>query len=194
MDCKERFLEIVKQNITREGIDKLLDWLEKTDFYTAPASSRFHNNVEGGLCEHSINTYNRYIKLLESEFGENWQDKISKESAAIISLFHDLCKVDYYKIEFRNVKVNNEWIQKPYFSVEDSLPYGHGEKSVYILNGFLRLTREEAMAINWHMGGFDARVKGGSYSLSEAFYRFPTCFLFHIADLQATYLDEKFYS
>ena len=194
MDCKERFLEIVKQNITREGIDKLLDWLEKTDFYTAPASSRFHNNIEGGLCEHSINTYNRYIKLLESEFGENWQDKISKESAAIISLFHDLCKVDYYKIEFRNVKVNNEWIQKPYFSVEDSLPYGHGEKSVYILNGFLRLTREEAMAINWHMGGFDARVKGGSYSLSEAFYRFPTCFLFHIADLQATYLDEKFYS
>ena len=194
MDCKERFLEIVKQNITREGIDKLLDWLEKTDFYTAPASSRFHNNVEGGLCEHSINAYNRYIKLLESEFGENWQDKISKESAAIISLFHDLCKVDYYKIEFRNVKVNNEWIQKPYFSVEDSLPYGHGEKSVYILNGFLRLTREEAMAINWHMGGFDARVKGGSYSLSEAFYRFPTCFLFHIADLQATYLDEKFYS
>ena len=93
-----------------------------------------------------------------------------------------------------NVKVNNEWIQKPYFSVEDTLPYGHGEKSVYILNGFLRLTREEAMAINWHMGGFDARVKGGSYSLSEAFYRFPTCFLFHIADLQATYLDEKFYS
>lgn len=191
MNSKERFIELVKNNIKRDGIDKLLDWLEKTDFYIAPASSKFHNNVEGGLCEHSINTYNRFIKLLEQEYGENWTDTISLESASIIALFHDLCKVDYYKIEYRNVKVNNEWIQKPYFSVEDNLPYGHGEKSVYIVNGFLRLTREEAMAINWHMGGYDARVKGGSYSISDAFYKFPTSLLFHVADLEATYLDEK---
>lgn len=194
MSSKENFIELVKNNINREGVDKLLDWLEKTDFYTAPASSKFHNNIEGGLCEHSINTYYRYIKLLQQEFGENWTDTISLESATIISLFHDLCKVDYYKTDYRNVKVNNEWIQKPYFSIEDNLPYGHGEKSVYIVNGFLRLTREEAMAINWHMGGYDARVKGGSYSIADAFYKFPTSLLFHIADLQATYLDERSYN
>lgn len=191
MDFKEQFIEIVNNNIKRDGIDKLLDWLEKTDFFSAPASSKFHNNFEGGLCEHCINTYNRFIKLLQQEYGENWTDTISLESATIIALFHDLCKVDYYKIDYRNVKVNNEWIQKPYFSVEDNLPYGHGEKSVYIINGFIRLTREEAMAINWHMGGYDARVKGGSYSIADAFYKFPTSLLFHVADLQATYLDEK---
>jgi len=191
MNSKEKFIELVKNNISRDGIDKLMEWLEKTDFFSAPASSKFHNNIEGGLCEHCINTYNRFIKLLSQEYGENWTDTISLESATIIALFHDLCKVDYYKIDYRNVKVNNEWIQKPYFSVEDNLPYGHGEKSVYIVNGFLRLTREEAMAINWHMGGYDARVKGGSYSIADAFYKFPTSLLFHIADLEATYLDEK---
>jgi len=191
MNSKEKFIELYKNNISRDGIDKLMEWLEKTDFFSAPASSKFHNNIEGGLCEHCINTYNRFIKLLSQEYGENWTDTISLESATIIALFHDLCKVDYYKIDYRNVKVNNEWIQKPYFSVEDNLPYGHGEKSVYIVNGFLRLTREEAMAINWHMGGFDARVKGGSYSIADAFYKFPTSLLFHIADLEATYLDEK---
>ena len=118
MDFKEQFIEIVNNNIKRDGIDKLLDWLEKTDFFSAPASSKFHNNFEGGLCEHCINTYNRFIKLLQQEYGENWTDTISLESATIIALFHDLCKVDYYKIDYRNVKVNNEWIQKPYFSVE----------------------------------------------------------------------------
>ena len=191
MDYKANFIELVRNNVKREGVDKLLDWLEKTDFYTAPASTKFHNNIEGGLCAHSVNVYNRFINLLKQEYGENWTDTLSLESATIIALFHDLCKVDYYKIEYRNVKVNNEWVQKPYFSVDDSLPYGHGEKSVYIVNGFLRLTREEAMAINWHMGGYDARVKGGSYSIADAFYKYPTSLLFHVADLQSTYLDEK---
>ena len=90
----------------------------------------------------------------------------------------------------RNTKVDGEWVQVPYYQVDDSLPYGHGEKSVYIISGFMRLTRLEAMAINWHMGGFDMRVMGGSYSISDAFYKFPVCVLFHVADLEATYLDE----
>ena len=188
---KEEFIKIFKDNITREGADKILEWLEKTDFYTAPASTRFHSNHEGGLCEHCVKAYNRYKSLLKSEYGADYNKVISDESIAIIALLHDICKVNTYKVDYRNVKIDGVWTQQPYYSVEDELPYGHGEKSVYMLSGFMRLTREEAMAINWHMGGFDARVKGGSYGISDAFYKFPTAFLFSVADMMTTYLDEK---
>lgn len=191
MDSKERFIEIAHSNIKREGIDKLLDYLERTDFFDAPASTKFHSVYEGGLCDHSLNVYNRFIKNLEKEYGSGWEDVISLESATIIALFHDICKVDYYTQEMRNVKENGTWVQKPFYKVEDNLPYGHGEKSVYIINGFLRLTREEAMAINWHMGGFDSRVRGGFYGLDQVFYKYPTSLIFHISDVEATYLDEK---
>lgn len=187
---KRRFLEIAKANIKRDGIDLLLDFLQKSDFFEAPASTKFHLAEEGGLCEHSLNVYNRYLNLLKNEYGENWQEKLSLESATIIALFHDICKANTYKTEYRNVKEDGVWIQKPYYSVVDTLPYGHGEKSVYIINGFLRLSREEAMAINWHMGGFDARVKGGFFGLENVYYTYPTALLINIADIEATYLDE----
>ena len=116
---------------------------------------------------------------------------MSLESATIMALFHDICKVDYYKTEMRNVKEDGVWVQKPYYTVDDALPYGHGEKSVYIINGFLRLTREEAMAINWHMGGFDMRVRSGFYGLENVFYRYPVALILHLSDVQATYLDEE---
>ncbi len=189
-ECKNKFLEIFRENIKRPGSEEFLDWLQKTDFFTAPASTKFHSAYQGGLCQHSINAYNRFIKLLNSEYGEDWQKVISQESVAIIGLLHDICKVNCYKVEYRNVKENGEWVQKPVYVVDDQLPYGHGEKSVYIISGFMHLSREEAMAINWHMGGYDMRVKGGSYSLSDAFYKFPIALIFHTADLMATYLDE----
>ncbi len=189
-EIKEKFIKLFKDNIKRDGSDKLLDWLIKTDFFTAPASTKFHSAYEGGLCEHSINAYERYLKLVKNEYGENWNEIISEESIAIIGLLHDICKVNCYKTELRNVKVDGNWVQKPYYTYEDNLPYGHGEKSVYIITGFMKLTRDEAMAINWHMGGFDARVRNGASLLSDAFYLHPLSLLFHIADLQATYLDE----
>ncbi len=188
---KEKFLTLFKNNVSRDGADKLLEWLETTDFFTAPASTKFHSAVEGGLCAHSLNVYNRFLTLVKCEFGEDWQKHISQESVTIIALLHDICKVNTYKVDYKNVKVDGVWTQQPYYMVDDQLPYGHGEKSVYIINGFLRLTREEAMAINWHMGGFDMRVRGGSYSISDAYYKYPISVLFHIADLMATYLDEQ---
>lgn len=191
MEAKEEFLEIFYDNIDREGADKLLEWLERSDFFTAPASTRCHSAYRGGLCQHSINVYKRFVKLLEGEFGEDWQDKVSPESVAIMGLLHDVCKVDYYIEDVKNVKIDGKWEQRPYFRVEDNLPYGHGEKSVYILSAFMKLTREEALAINWHMGEYDTRVKGGSYSVADVFYRYPVCFLMHLADLSATYLDEQ---
>ena len=188
---QEEFVEIFSTYIKRDGADDLLDWLITTDFFTAPASSKFHSAYEGGLCEHSINAFNRYVKILKMEYGEDFEKKISMESVAIIALLHDVCKVNFYKTEYRNVKVDGQWTQVPYYSIEDTLPYGHGEKSVYIISGFMRLTREEAMAINWHSGGFDDRVRGGSFGMSQAYYKFPTAMLFHSADMMATYLDEK---
>ena len=188
---KQQFIEIFNNNIKREGADKLLMWLEKTDFFTAPASTKFHSNFAGGLCEHSVKVYHRYKNLLKQEYGDNLNNVISEESIAIVALLHDVCKVDTYKVDYRNVKVDGVWTQQPYFSVSDDLPYGHGEKSVYMISGFMRLTREEAMAINWHMGGFDLRVKGGSYNLSDAYYKYPTAMLFNMADMMSTYLDES---
>lgn len=185
------FKNIFTNKITRDGADKLLDWLLKSDFISCPASTKFHSNHEGGLIEHSVKAYKRFIKNLQKEYGDNWSEKISEESAAIIGLLHDVCKVGYYKQEMRNVKEDGVWIQKPYYAVDDKLPYGHGEKSVYIISGFMKLTREEAMAINWHMGGFDTRVQGGSYSISTAFYNYPVALIFHLSDVEATYLDEK---
>lgn len=191
-DIKEEFLEIFYENVEREGSEKLVDWLERSDFFTAPASTKLHSAYEGGLCQHSINVYKRFKKLIENEYGENWEKRISAESVAIIALLHDVCKVNYYTIELRNTKdKNGEWVQKPFYKIDDALPYGHGEKSVYIISGFMKLTREEAMAINWHMGGFDTRVQGGSYSMSTAFYKYPVAMLFHLADMMATYLDEE---
>lgn len=185
------FIEIFENNIKREGAKELLDWLKKTDFFVAPASTKFHSAVAGGLCYHSLLTYKRFRQNLVNEYGDDLSKVASEETIAIIALLHDVCKIDCYKLDYKNVKVNNEWIKQPYYAYNDSLPYGHGEKSVYMISGFMKLTREEALAINWHMGGFDSRVIGGFYGLSNVFTQYPLAVLFHVADIQATYLDEK---
>ena len=188
---QETFLQIFDEQIRREGAAELRAYLLRSDFFRAPASTRYHCAYEGGLCEHSVNTYRRLLKNVQNEYGAEWEQKFSHETVAICGLLHDLCKIDFYKQDFRNVKENGEWVKKPYYAREELLPYGHGEKSGYIVNGFLRLTREEAVAINWHMGGFDSRVRGGDGSVSEAFCKFPLALLLHVSDLEATYIDEK---
>jgi len=186
------FITAYRTFIKREGADKLLDYLmNRSDFFTAPASSKFHSDYEGGLLDHSLNVYYRLLRLVESEYGEGWRDVISPESVAIVGLLHDVCKINMYKVSYRNVKKDGVWEQQPFYTIEDEIPYGHGEKSVYIISGFMRLTREEAMAINWHMGGFDDRVRGGSYTIGHAFEKYPLAVLAHSADFLATYFDEK---
>ncbi len=192
MESKEEFLKIFDENITRPGADGLRKYLLGSDFFTAPASGRFHCCHEGGLCEHSVNVYKRLLAIAKAEYGDEWESRLPHESIAICGLLHDVCKIGYYKEDLRNVKnENGEWIKVPYYTRAEELPYGHGEKSVYIVNGFIRLTRAEALAINWHMGGFDARSRGGDFSISEAYAKYPLCVLLHVADLEATYLDEK---
>ncbi len=189
--AREEFEEIFKTNIKRDGADALFDWLLRSDFFIAPSSSRYHCAFKGGLCLHSVNVYKRLKANVIAEYGEEYQSVISDESIAIIALLHDLCKTNFYKEDYRNVKVDGVWEKQPYYSVDDQLPYGHGEKSVYMISGFMKLTREEAMAINWHMGGFDVRAQNNGNGLRGAYYQFPICALTHVADLQATYLDEK---
>lgn len=155
MSGKEEFIEIFREKITRPGADALLDYLEnKSDFFTAPASARYHGAYAGGLCDHSLNVYHCLVDYLARErVQELYGLEYSEESVAVVALLHDLCKVGCYKKSFRNVKndATGQWERVPTFTFDDPLPYGHGEKSVYIANGFIRLTREEAMAIRWHM-------------------------------------------
>lgn len=185
---KEKFIDIFRQNIKRPGSEKLLAYLETTDFFTAPASTRFHLSRPGGLVEHSIHVYERLFKLAQDEF-ENWEDLT--ESIAIIGLLHDVCKANFYSVEMRNRKnESGQWEKYPFYVVDDQLPYGHGEKSVYVISGFMRLSRDEAMAVRWHMGGFDDAVKGGSFSVGNAYGKYPLALLAHLADMQATYLNE----
>jgi len=190
-ELKQEYIDLFKKYITRDGADALLDYLQNhSDFFVAPASGRRHSSFEGGLCFHSLNAYKRFKNNVLQEYGEDYAKIISDESIAIIALLHDVCKVNTYTVDYRNQKVDGQWIQVPYYAYNNTLPYGHGEKSVYIISGFMRLTREEALAINWHMGGFDPRTQATT-DMSEAFNRFPMAVLFHVADLEATYLDEK---
>lgn len=179
---KDTFLKIYNENIKRPGADKLLAWLEKSDFFTAPASTRYHLSRPGGLCEHSVNVYNRLIKLTDGMKVTTPAGTDLSETYAICALLHDICKVNVYKPDTRNVKNDQGvWEKVPCYTYDDKLPYGHGEKSVYIVSGFLRLTRDEAMAIRWHMGE-DA---------TSAFRTYPLSLMLHMADMQATFLDEE---
>ena len=156
MTNKERFIEIYNKSIKREGSKRLLDYLQSPscDFFTAPASTRYHGAYEGGLLEHSLNVYDCLTSYLERpEAKEKFSLDYSDESVAIVALLHDICKTNVYKKDFRNVKdETGTWIKVPTFKFDDTLPYGHGEKSVYIISGFMRLTRDEAFAIRYHMG------------------------------------------
>lgn len=191
---KEKFLEIYRENITRPGAGKLLAWLETTDFFDAPASTKFHLSRPGGLVEHSVHVYERLRKLFNIEkYGDLSTVAVfpEAETIAICGLLHDICKANFYGVEMRNRKnEQGQWEKYPFYVVNDQLPYGHGEKSVYIISGFMKLSREEAMAIRWHMGFSDNEFKAGGYSVGNAFDKFPLAVLTHIADLQATYLDE----
>lgn len=184
IDYKEEFCRIFSENVKRHGAKELLDWLCKTDFFTAPASTKYHCACTNGLVMHSLSVYD---VLLEKHFDEETD---SLESFTICALLHDLCKAQFYKVSTRNVK-NEEtgnWEKVPFYSVDDVFPYGHGEKSVFLIERFMKLRIEEAMAIRWHMGGFD---DGGGFTISVAYQKYPLAVKLHLADLESTYLREK---
>lgn len=183
---KEKFIQIYTEYIHRPGADELLKWLETTDFYTAPASTRFHGDYTGGLCEHSVNVFEELVRLLKAYP----EIKVTGETAAIVTLLHDLCKIGCYKTELRNKKVNGVWVQVPTYVFEEDFCYGgHGSKSVYLIQKYMNLTLEEAVAINCHMGFSDRNP--GDYSLGNAYEQYPLAWLVHVADESATFVRES---
>ncbi len=188
-ESKAKFTQIYKDNIKREGADKLFEYLLSSDFFTAPASARFHSSFEGGLAEHSINVYECLRSYLDTDRARAFGFDYSDESVAIVALLHDLCKIGVYKKGFRNVKdEKGVWQRVDTFEYDDRLPYGHGEKSVYIISGYMRLTREEAFAIRYHMGYSSTE---DPRNVSAAFEMFPLAFALSTADSEATYFLEK---
>ena len=188
MTAKERFIEIYTQNITREGADKLLDFLlNGSDFFTAPASTRYHGAHEGGLVEHSLNVYDCLADMAE-RLKERYGIEYTDESIAIAGLLHDICKVNFYKTSYRNVKdETGRWQSVPYYTIEDTLPYGHGEKSAYIVSAYMRLTRDEAFAIRYHMGFSGTEDPG---NVGRALEMFPLAYATCCADMEAAFLME----
>lgn len=179
---KEEFLNLLRDT-NREGMDKLIEFLEKTDFFKAPASTKYHGNYEGGLLEHSMKVYEI---LKEKVNSASIELNYSEESLAIIALLHDICKVNFYKVDYRNAKNEfGEWEKVPYYTIEDTIPYGHGEKSVMMLTEYIKLTSEEKYCIRWHMGFTEPKELYGT--LGQAFKKYPLALLVHEADLEATY-------
>lgn len=182
---RERFITLYSTYIKRQGSNNLLDYLESSDFFTAPASTRFHGDHEGGLCEHSIHVWEELLRLLNAYP----EVKVSGETAAIVSLLHDLCKIGCYKTELRNQKVNGVWVQRPVYVFDEDFNYGgHGSKSVYIIQKYMNLTDQEAVAINCHMGSWDRSPS--DYSLGSAYEQNHLAWLVHVADESATYIRE----
>lgn len=191
MTARDEFIKIYTENIKRPGADKLLEYLKSnsSDFFTAPSSTRYHGAYEGGLVEHSINVYHCLVDYLSrNRVKELYQMDYSPESVAIVALLHDLCKINFYSVDYRNAKNDKGvWEKVPYYRIEDTMPYGHGEKSVYIISSYMKLSREESFAIRYHMGFSGIEDKN---SIGRAFEMFPLAFAVSVADMEATYFLE----
>ncbi|MGN1330408.1 MAG: HD domain-containing protein [Clostridia bacterium] len=180
---REEFIELLRST-KREGIEDVIQFIEKTDFFKAPASTRFHGNYEGGLLEHSMKVY----EILKQKVANSVVElEIGDDTLIIVALLHDICKVNFYKVDYRNAKnERGEWEKVPYYTVEDTIPYGHGEKSVMMLTEYMKLTSEEKYAIRWHMGFSEPKELYNT--LGQAFKKYPLALMLYEADLESTYL------
>ncbi|MDE5792371.1 MAG: HD domain-containing protein [Oscillospiraceae bacterium] len=191
MTAKEEFIQIYQDKIKRQGAQKLLDYLtsDASDFFTAPSSTRFHGSYEGGLVQHSVNVYHCLVDYLtRPRTKELYGMDYSEESVALVALLHDICKLNFYTVDYRNTKINGKWESVPYYRIEDNLPYGHGEKSVYIISSYMRLSREEAFAIRYHMGFSGIEDKN---TIGRALEMFPLALALNVADMEASYYLES---
>lgn len=209
MTNKERFIELLRST-KREGIEKLIDFLEKTDFFTAPASTRFHMSCEGGLLQHSLNVYDALIGRMQLQEDGEYHYIVSGKSIAsfslgtltVVALLHDICKTGFYAIEYRNKKIYSDtgskrdaagrfnWEVVPTYTINDKNPYGHGEKSVMMIEEFVKLSMEERYAIRWHMGMANCgQEQLQAFNASCELY--PLVLLLHNADQEASHFMEN---
>jgi 23S rRNA maturation-related 3'-5' exoribonuclease YhaM len=180
-DYKAEFKSLVAKYIHREGIEELMESLEKSDFYVAPASTRYHDSEEHGLVKHSIKVFDWLMK--------DYGDVYDHETIAIVSLFHDVCKIGFYKIEMRNAKnEKGNWEKVPYYTIDDQLPINHACKSVIMLQQLIKLNNDEILAICSHMGL--SEPKENYNTISKAFTDCPLALALHFSDMKSTYINE----
>lgn len=180
---RDRFIELIS-SVKRDGVEDLKKWLWESDFYTAPASRIYHGDYPGGLCEHSLNVYDEMCRLAKAYPEVNASD----ESIIVTALLHDICKVNFYGVEYRNRKnEDGKWEKYEAYTIREKFKFGgHGSKSMYLAQHFIKLTPEEAVAINCHMGCWD-----GNKYVGEAYEAYPFAWLLHVADEASTYIKEK---
>ena len=186
-DNREAFLQILRDNVKRDGLEDLITYLENSDFFTAPSSTRFHGNYEGGLCEHSLNVYQCLCELRKKYDVTEYSD----ETIAITALGHDFTKIRIYSKQpaFRK-DANGRWEQYMSYKFDEVFPGGHGEKSCFIIQQFMKLTPDEYLAIRWHMNGFDSAVKGGDRAMSVAAGKCKLVPMLQLADMEASHMLE----
>jgi hypothetical protein len=206
---KERFESLIKNDSILSmlaGTTDLLNFLSESDFYTAPASINYHGNYEGGLCEHCLQVHDNIFKVASI-----FENSYTSKTLTLVSLLHDVCKINIYQKEKRNRKKKNEngfdilnkkglpiWEEIEVYAINDLYPLGHGEKSVILLQQYYQLTKDEIFAIRWHMGGYDDITKSyiGNLTINNACNICPLITILHIADLSSIFLqlnsnDEK---
>ena len=182
----------------RTGIEKVLEEIAKTNFYKAPASTRFHLECEGGLLKHSLNVYDAGMmirgQVIQRE--PTQAAMLPEDSIAIVTLLHDTCKSDIYqKATLSRKTADGYWEKYPGYSVDygTGLPLGHGEKSVIMLLSWgLEMTKEEMLAIRWHMTAWDLPFQSPEHreSFNAAKKQSPLVSLLQLSDGLATGLLE----
>ena len=204
---KEKFINLIK-SINREGadIDKLINKLEHSDFFTAPCSTVYHNAYEGGLCEHSLNVYNRLKQLINTEYPkfisdgtemkeiDDYRCPFTDDTIKIISLLHDISKMNFYEVAERNVKdEKGNWVKVPFIKVKDAhdrfLFSNHEMNSLFMIQQFIPLTMDESAAIVNHMGG--KSDDSAKIEITAIYNKYPLATFLHLADMLATFIDER---
>ena len=193
-NTKETIISLL-ESTKRLGIEKVIEYLNNSDFFTAPASTKYHSSFEGGLAEHSFNVYT----ILKDKVSSLYPEKLSIDTVIITALLHDVCKINFYKKEKKNVKKGTKlnqwgkevanWVEEEVYVIDELFPYGHGSKSVYLLNKMIELTDLEALMINFHMGFTEP--KDSWIHLNNALNKHPEIILLHTSDLEASYLHES---
>lgn len=197
------------EKVERDGVEELMTYIsEKTDFFTAPASTQFHMACVGGLLQHSLNVYDCLVAKKSNPVWANVLADIPEESLIVMSLLHDLCKVNFYVQGTKNQKTYDPdkvkaaegwqikhdamgdfiWETVLRYEIQDTMPLGHGEKSVMLINCFMKLKTPEIFAIRWHMGF--SEEKANYKALGEAMEKYPIVLALHEADLEASKIME----
>ena len=207
---KEEFINLLR-SIDRPNadIEKLIQKLESSDFFIAPASTHYHGAYKGGLCDHSLNVYYNMMHLLNYKaqyLGINIEDPAQYEtSIKIVSLLHDISKMNTYELKAKNVKIYDEtgenydsvgyyyWQSELSYSLiddKDRFTYGsHEMTSEYMVRQFIPLNVQESVAILHHMGGMS--WDSAKDNIGNVFNKYPMALLLYLADMLSSYIDER---